>query len=69
MSVTAMREYATEVVSTATTAAATAPAAPPYARSPSHHEAAIAPRPSTSTMTLASRYEGELAKAWNGASR
>ena len=50
-----MREYATCVVSTATAAAATAPAAPPYARLPSHQDAATEPTASTSTTIRAAR--------------
>ena len=68
-SVTAIREYVTSVTSTATSAAATAPAGPPYARLPSHHEAATAPSASISTTIRAARYDGELSHAWNGASR
>src|SRR5512133_429536 len=68
-SVTAMREYATCVVSTATQAAATGPASPPYARLPSHQVAATAPTASATTTSRAVRYEGCAANASNGASK
>ena len=68
-SVTAIREYATSVTSTATSAAATAAAGTPYARRPSHQDAAIAPSASTSTTIRAARYDGAPCQAWNGASR
>src|SRR6059058_3827094 len=64
-SVTAAREYATSIVQTATTAAATTPV--PYARRPSHHAAAIAPSEMTTSTILAVKNDGELCHAWNGA--
>src|SRR5215471_6339261 len=66
-SVTAMREYATCVVSTATATPATIPARSPYARRPSHHDAATAPSASTITTIRAARYDGCDSHAWNGA--
>src|SRR5215468_3708077 len=66
-SVTAMREYATCVVSTATATPATIPARSPYARRPSHHDAATVPSASTITTIRAARYDGCDSHAWNGA--
>src|SRR5207247_11461900 len=64
-SVTAVREYATWIVQTATTAAATSPV--PYARRPSHHAAAIDPSDSTTATMRAVRNDGSSCHAWNGA--
>jgi len=68
-SVTAMCPYATFVVSTATIAAATAPAsALPYARCASHQVAATAPTASTTTPIRAARYDGSSWPSCVGAS-
>ena len=65
---TAACEYATWIVHTATTAAATTPAdGVPNARRPSHQAAAIAAMASTTPTMRAVRYDGSLCQAWNGA--
>src|SRR5580765_5759037 len=67
-SVTAACEYATWIVHTATTAAATTPAeGVPNARRPSHQAAAIAARASTTPTIRAVRYDGSSCQAWKGA--
>src|SRR5712691_4139208 len=67
-SVTAACEYATWIVQTATTAAATTPAAGvPKARRPSHQVAAIADVARTTPTIRAVRYDGSFCHAWNGA--
>ena len=67
-SVTAIREYATWVVATATAAAPTIAAPVPYARRPSHHVAPTPPSPSATATKRAARNDGPPKSACTGAS-